>query len=108
MAKLLGFIVPLVAFLVSIPMILDKVPPNSTYGFRTAKTLSSPEVWYPANRAAGWFVLGAAVISICFNLALWWGFPEWRLTRTLFWMNCGTMVAFLMSALASLIYLGRL
>ena len=108
MAKLIGFVVPLVVLVLSIPMILDRVPPNSTYGFRTVKTLSSPDVWYPANRAAGWFVLAAAVISICFNLALWWSFPEWRLTRTLFWMNCGTMITLSISLLASFIYLGRL
>ena len=58
-------------------MILDKVPPNGVYGFRTPKTLSSPEVWYPANRAAGWFMLAAMVVAICFNLALWSVYPEW-------------------------------
>ena len=46
------------------------------FGFRTPKTLSSPEVWYPANRASGWFMVAAAARSLCFNLALWWAFPE--------------------------------
>ena len=89
-------------------MILSKVPPNSAYGFRTAKTLSSQEVWYPANRAAGWFMLAAAAISICFNLALWWTFPEWPLDRMVSWMTGGTMIALSTSLLASFIYLGRL
>ena len=55
---LIGFVVPLVVLVLSMPMILDRVPPNSAYGFRTPKTLSSPEVWYPANRAAGWVHAG--------------------------------------------------
>jgi hypothetical protein len=38
---------------VGLPMALDKVPPNSWYGFRTTKTLSSPSIWYPANRVMG-------------------------------------------------------
>ena len=36
-----------------IPLALGKVPPNLFYGFRTPKTLSSPEIWYPANRSMG-------------------------------------------------------
>jgi uncharacterized membrane protein len=36
-----------------IPLALGKVPPNLFYGFRTSKTLSSPEIWYPANRSLG-------------------------------------------------------
>ena len=109
MTKLLiGCVVPLVVLVLSIPMILGKVPPNGTYGFRTPKTLSSPEVWYSANRAAGWFMVSAAVISICFNLALWWTFPEWPLDRTMSWMTAGTMIPLSISLLASFIYLGRL
>ena len=43
MAKLLiGVGVPLLILLLSVPMILGKVPPNGVYGFRTPKTLSSP------------------------------------------------------------------
>ena len=109
MAKLLiGCVVPLLVLVLSLPMILGRVPPNSAYGFRTPKTLSSPEVWYPANRAAGWFMLTAMVISICFNLALWWTFPEWPLDRTVSWMTGGTMIPLSISLLASFIYLGRL
>jgi uncharacterized membrane protein len=37
----------------SVPMMYDKIPPNSFYGFRTPRTLSDPNVWYPANRVAG-------------------------------------------------------
>ncbi len=105
---LIGVVVPLVVLVLSIPMILGKVPPNGAYGFRTPKTLSSDEVWYPANRAAGWFMLAASVISICLNLALWWTFPEWTLDRAVSWMTGGTMIMLGLSVLASFIYLRRL
>ena len=109
MAQLLiGVGFPLLILLVSLPMILGKVPPNGAYGFRTPKTLSSPEVWYPANRAAGWFVLAAMVISICFNVALLWTHPEWPVDRTVSWMTGGTMISLSFGVLASFIYLGRL
>ena len=109
MAKLLiGVGVPLLILLLSVPMILGKVPPNGVYGFRTPKTLSSPEIWYPANRAAGWFMLAAMAVSICFNLALWWIYPDWPFERTVMWMTGGMTVPLVISVLASLIYIGRL
>ena len=105
---LVGVGFPLLILLASIPMILGKVPPNGAYGFRTPKTLSSPEVWYPANRASGWFMLAAMVISICFNLALLWINPEWPLDRAASWMTGGTMILLSIGVLASFIYLRRL
>ena len=105
---LIGYVVPLLILALSIPMILDRVPPNGAYGFRTPKTLSSDEIWYSANRAAGWFMLAASAMSICLNLALWWAFPEWPLDRAVSWMTGGTMVLLLLSVLASFIHLGRL
>ena len=48
---------------VSIPLILQVVPPNRWYGIRTAKTLSDRALWFRANRFAGWAFLGAAMAS---------------------------------------------
>lgn len=45
--------------LISIPLILERVPPNNFYGFRTRKTLSDPKIWYAANRVSGWGLLAA-------------------------------------------------
>ena len=39
--------------LIARPMIQGKVPRNNWYGFRTPKTLSSDEIWYPANAYCG-------------------------------------------------------
>lgn len=105
---LIGFFVPVVALALSVPMILGKVNPNKAYGFRTPKTLSSPDIWYPANRAAGQFMAAAAVISIAFNLVLWWAVPEWSAEKKKSWMIGGTMAPLLMSVVASFLYLRRL
>jgi uncharacterized membrane protein len=43
----------LVWIIVGIPLVKGTVPRNKIYGFRTPKTLSSDEIWYPANRFAG-------------------------------------------------------
>ena len=51
---------------VSIPMAMKKVPPNWIYGFRTPKTMSSPEIWYASNQKAGinMIVAGAMALAI--------------------------------------------
>jgi uncharacterized membrane protein len=49
----------------SIPLIQGRVPPNSTYGFRTAKSLSDPKIWYAINHISGRDLLVAgALISL--------------------------------------------
>lgn len=49
----------------SLPLLLDKIPPNPLYGFRIAKTLQDPRVWYAGNRyAAKWFIIAGASIVL--------------------------------------------
>jgi uncharacterized membrane protein len=56
----------LLLMLVSGPMIRRRVAPNRFYGFRTPKTLSSPDIWYPANEFSGRRLFAAgAVIATC-------------------------------------------
>ena len=52
----------------SIPLILGKVKPNSTYGMRTAKTLSNPETWYAANKVMGRDLLLAGIAMLVTSL----------------------------------------
>ena len=54
----------LLVILICVPMILERVPPNNWYGFRTPRTLSDPNVWYPANRIAGQYlaVAGTGIV----------------------------------------------
>ena len=47
-----------------IPLAMGRVAPNGIYGFRTAKTLSSPSIWYRANAYAGKAFILAGVLSI--------------------------------------------
>lgn len=58
-AYLLG---PAVLIVATIPMILGIVPRNPLYGFRTQYTMSSDEVWYPANRIAGVAILVSGLV----------------------------------------------
>lgn len=52
----------LMVSLCSLPMIMRWVPPNRLVGFRTPRTLSGPNVWYPANRIAGQYLAAAGVL----------------------------------------------
>lgn len=51
-----------------VPLALGHVPPNDSYGFRTAKTLSDPRVWYEINQVIGvdliiaGFLIGSAAL----------------------------------------------
>lgn len=67
MTDLLLITVGLGAFCVvgSIPFVLKKVRPNGWIGVRTSKTLSNDELWYKANRYAGWnyLVLGLILMA---------------------------------------------
>jgi uncharacterized membrane protein len=92
----------LVLAAVCIPMILGKVPPNSIYGFRTRLTLSSPDIWYPANRFSGRTLLIAAGLSLATLLLL----PE-RFFNPPFIPLAVVVVPLLLSLAASLIYLRR-
>jgi uncharacterized membrane protein len=69
----LTLLVPLVIMVLSIPMILGKVPRNRWYGFRTTYTLSSDEVWYRANKISGIAVLIAGVLWLAIRYAV----PAW-------------------------------
>ena len=50
---LVTVLVPLLIVVLCIPLILQKIPRNRLYGFRTCYTLSSDEVWYRANKICG-------------------------------------------------------
>jgi len=50
---------------ITVPMIKGTIRRNSTYGFRTRRTLGSDEIWYPANKLAGKLLFFAACLSIC-------------------------------------------
>ena len=54
MESAFSFLVPCgIIAVASIPLILNVVPPNGVYGFRTRQTLTNRELWFRANRFAG-------------------------------------------------------
>jgi len=72
MIRLYALYLPLFMILVSVPMVMRRVPPNAFYGFRTPKTLSNPQIWYEANRRAGVNLIAAALLTmgLC-ELVVW-------------------------------------
>jgi SdpI/YfhL protein family len=58
--------------LLSLPLVFGWIPRQSFYGARTSKTLSSDDIWYPANRFAGVVLLA----SCCIYLAVAWTLPD--------------------------------
>ncbi len=58
--------------LIAIPLIQQRVKPNTVYGFRTPKTLSDPRIWYKANLFSGkqFYRSGLTLIFAAFTLAL--------------------------------------
>lgn len=56
---------------IGIPFIKGVIPPNAVAGFRTAKTMSDPAVWYEANRIMGWDLLWAGLAMLT-SLAVTW------------------------------------
>jgi hypothetical protein len=56
----------IVSMLVSIPMILRRVPMNRWYGVRTRKAYASEENWYEINAFGGkaFFVFGLLLVAV--------------------------------------------
>jgi uncharacterized membrane protein len=48
----------------AVPLILQKVPPNRIYGFRTRNTISTEWIWYKANRFVGYGLVVSALASL--------------------------------------------
>ena len=105
---LVGYLLPVLMAASALPMVLGKVPPNPIYGFRTPKTLSSPEVWYVANRIAGWFMIAGAALALCHNFALWSTHADWAWDRLIVCMAGADLIAVILASAASLFYLRKL
>ena len=55
----------------ALPLILEKVGPNTFYGFRLPKAFKSREIWFAANRYGGRLLLRLAIFLIVVALALY-------------------------------------
>ena len=81
--------------LISIPLILRRIPPNRWYCFRTPSTLSDTEIWYPVNALTGQR-LAAAGVTIAAGAIGFYFVPRWETMHY--------AVAVMMVMLMSLIY----
>lgn len=62
---------PALIVAVGVPLALGKIPPNGVYGYRTARSLSSPELWYQLNRLAGLSLAGAGLLALAAVCLIW-------------------------------------
>ena len=53
-----------------IPLKNDRVPPNRFYGFRTPRTLTDENVWYPVNRVLGVDMIRGGIAIMAVSLVL--------------------------------------
>lgn len=56
--------------LIELPLALNRVPPNTTYGFRVRKTLSDDRIWYAVNSYAGKASILTGIVTIILALML--------------------------------------
>jgi len=59
------FVIPsFILLLISVPLVLGRIPRNRFYGVRTRKTLSDERVWLAVNRLAGRLVIASSLIYL--------------------------------------------
>ena len=61
-------VVGLVGIGLSIPMLLNRIPRNQVYGLRTRLTLSSDEIWYPANHFAAKLLIAWGIVNVLIGI----------------------------------------
>lgn len=93
--------------ILAIPLILEKVKPNNFYGFRVAKTLDDPQIWYPANKYAGWRIFWAGIIFTLSALILYF-MPVLDLTTYSVLLLVVFSLVFTIGLVQSFIYLRKL
>ena len=48
----------------ALPLLFGWVPPNPYYGFRTPRSMSSPEAWYRANQIMACYLLASQALGL--------------------------------------------
>jgi hypothetical protein len=73
MTTLLAFYVAagVMLVLISIPLLLEKVPPNPLYGFRLSPALDDPKIWYATNKHSAKRVICAGASTVIAAVALY-------------------------------------
>jgi uncharacterized membrane protein len=105
---LVAYVLPGMAVVFGLPMALGLVPPNRFYGFRTRKTLSSADVWYPANRVSGWSLVIAGTVAIAHNVHFQHRHGDWPSTTQQFFISLSTAFLILLGLAFSALYVRKL
>ena len=105
---LVAYLFPGLAVVFGIPMALGLVPPNRFYGYRTRRTLSSAEIWYPANRACGWAMIAGGALAIAHNLYFRQTHAEWAPATQQLFMTVSTALVMLGALVFSALYVRKL
>jgi SdpI/YfhL protein family len=73
MSILLGLYVGAGIFLMllSLPLLLKKIPPNPVYGFRLSPALDDPRIWYETNTHSAKRLMVAGASSVVAAIALY-------------------------------------
>ena len=106
--QLIAYLLPAILAVLAVPLALGLVPPNPLYGFRTPKTMSSPDIWYPANRFAGWLMIAAGALTLCFNYVFLSLRSNWADASVIPWIVGALVVFMLLGVVASILYLRKL
>jgi len=87
---LLGSALLLVAM--AVPLIMGVIGRNRWYGFRTAATLSSDEIWYPANKFMGWGMFWSGLILAALVCAALFRVPGFSLLVVLVYLPLSSVI----------------
>jgi len=104
------FVLSILLIGLGVPLAAQRVRPNGVYGYRTLKTMSNPDVWYPANAYAGRAMIVAGVATLILSL-VWLVLIRWRMVsavQTLVATFVITVVPLPIAAFSSWIYVSRL
>jgi len=84
------------------------IPPNRYYGYRTQKTLESPEIWYRANSVCGWVMVITGGLALAHNMLIRHDHADWSSQSQQFFMVISTAVLLLGGVGISALYVKRL
>jgi uncharacterized membrane protein len=103
-----GFVLPGLALVLGLPTALGVIPQNRFYGYRTRKTMASPEVWYRANRVSGWAMVIAGAAAFTHNTLFRHDHGDWAAANQAFFMAMATVVLLLAGIGISAVYVKRM
>ena len=91
----------------SFPLIRGRIGPNAWFGFRVKRTLENPQMWYPANRYAGYHLLGLGAVLLLAATTLY-ALPQVGFISYALICLALTLLGLVVGLIRSFRYLGRL